>query len=150
MGTFSQTGTRRLTNKIEKPSQKQHKNKLTKTPSSVDSDLDFCNVCGQYQIADLCPCIPEYRGSRLDPEFNKVSFDSFYLTSSSRKPKPKAAKNDSCQKRPPRCSRDSLPKPHTAPWIVRRVREDSSEEAQTVLKLWMRKQRHSEINEGLV
>lgn len=45
---------------------------------------------------------------------------------------------------------DSHPTPYTAPWVMRRLKEDKPEQAVAHLKIWMSEKRHSEANEETV
>ena len=128
MVSFESTDT---VDKVYKISPKTQKTtKTDKTPILTSFSYDF----------SFLPNAVDKNSKNMDP--------FIYNSSISHDDEPKPAEKENSK--PQRRLASNLPIPHTAPWILRRLQNDTLEESLTTLRLWMPTTRHNEANAELI
>ena len=139
MGTFNLTGTvdsSHPQNLPKKPTTKLVKNKTKQNVEKTkNAKNNSCNIVE-----------PHVSSSPV----SSISNSFIYSSSSLPDDKPKPATTKDGRKGRLKRSLKDLPIPHTAPWVVRRLREDKLQDALTVLRIWSPSSRRAELDEQLV
>ena len=117
-------------------------NPKTPTLSSSISSISPSSTCKDtgstpVPIADSTPPLLPTQSSEVVKALDKVIHDVSSKPAYKEKTLPKTSKKD-------------LPTPHTAPWIIQRLRFDLPEESQATLKHWMPHKRRHEFTEDLL